>query len=66
MNNQKKTTSGFRKKYLRYTMGLLLLALLLSCAGVWIYMRGKMLAMLTDQYAFLNEKAGLAMDNLFR
>lgn len=66
MNNQKKTTSGFRKKYLRYTMGLLLLALLLSCAGVWIYMRGNMRAVLTDKYAFLNEKAGLALDNLFR
>lgn len=65
MKNQKKAASGFRKKYLRYTMGLLLLALLLSCAGVWIYMRGNMLAVLTDKYTFLNEKAGLALDNLF-
>ena len=31
--------SGIQRKYLRYIMGLLLLAILLSSIGVWIYVR---------------------------
>ncbi len=63
---KKRTTSGFQRKYLRYTIGLLLLALLLSIAGVWFYVRRNMMGVVTDKYAFLNEKAGIALDALFQ
>ncbi len=59
-------SSGFQRKYLRYTIGLLLLALLLSIAGVWFYVRRNMMGVVTDKYAFLNEKAGIALDALFQ
>ena len=61
-----KKGSGFQRKYLRYTIGLLLLALLLSSLGVWFYMRQNMMRIVTDQYAFLNEKTGIALDNLYQ
>lgn len=61
-----KKGSGFQRKYLRYTIGLLLLALLLSSVGVWFYMRKNMIRIVTDQYAFLNEKTGIALDNLYQ
>ena len=61
-----KKGSGFQRKYLRYTLGLLLLALLLSSVGVWFYMRKNMIRIVTDQYAFLNEKTGIALDNLYQ
>lgn len=64
--NRRKTPSGFQKKYLRYTIGLLLLALLLSSVGVWFYVRKNMMGIVTDKYAFLNEKTGLSLDNLFQ
>ena len=63
---KKKSVSGFQKKYLRYTIGLLLLALLLSSVGVWFYMRSNMLVIVTNQYAFLNEKMGISLDTLFQ
>ena len=63
---KKKSVSGFQKKYLRYTIGLLLLALLLSSVGVWFYMRSNMLGIVTNQYAFLNEKMGISLDTLFQ
>ena len=56
--------SGIQKKYLRYTMGLLLLAILLSSIGVWIYVRQSLTTEVTDKYEFLNEKMGLALDTL--
>lgn len=61
-----KKISGFQRKYLRYTIGLLLLALLLSSVGVLFYMRRNMMELVTDQYAFLNEKTGIALDNLYQ
>ena len=63
---KKKSVSGFQKKYLKYTIGLLLLALLLSSVGVWFYMRSNMLVIVTNQYAFLNEKMGISLDTLFQ
>lgn len=56
--------SGIRRKYLRYTMGLLLLAITLSSVGVWIYVRQSLTTEVTDKYEFLNEKMGLALDTL--
>ena len=51
--------SGIQRKYLRYIMGLLLLAILLSSIGVWIYVRQSLTTEVTDKYEFLNEKMGL-------
>ena len=48
--------SGIQRKYLRYIMGLLLLAILLSSIGVWIYVRQSLTTEVTDKYEFLNEK----------
>ncbi len=63
---KKRTFSGFQKKYLKYTVGLLLLALLLSSAGVWVYMRKLTVDLVTDKYTFLNEKTGISLDNLYQ
>ena len=62
----RKTPSGIQRKYLIYTIGLLLLALFLSSVGVWFYMRYTMLGIVTDKYTFMNEKTGIALDNLFQ
>lgn len=58
--------SGIQKKYLIYIMGLLILALLLSSIGVWVYMRGNMTSVIVDKYEFLNEKMGMSLDNLYQ
>lgn len=42
--------SGIQRKYLRYIMGLLLLAILLSSIGVWIYVRQSLTTEVTDKY----------------
>ena len=47
--------SGIQRKYLRYIMGLLLLAILLSSIGVWIYVRQSLTTEVTDKYEFLYE-----------
>ena len=41
--------SGIQRKYLRYIMGLLLLAILLSSIGVWIYVRQSLTTEVTDK-----------------
>lgn len=45
---------------------LLLLALLLSSFGVWIYVRGSMTEALIDKHEFMTEKMGLSLDNLYQ
>ena len=62
----KKTTSGIQRKYLKYTIGLLLLALFLSSVGVWFYMRNIMMGIVTDKYTFMNEKTGISLDTLYQ
>ena len=62
----KKKITGFQRKYLLYTCGLLVIAILMSSVGVWFYMRKNMMGIVTDQYAFLNEKTGMALENLFQ
>ncbi len=62
----KKTTSGIQRKYLKYTIGLLLLALFLSSVGVWFYMRNTMTGIVTDKYTFMNEKTGISLDTLYQ
>lgn len=58
--------SGIQRKYLRYTLALLLLALLLSSVGVWIYLRGNLTETVSEKYAFMGEKMGITLDNLLR
>lgn len=61
----KKRISGIQKKYLSYTLALLILALFLSSIGVWFYVRNHMLSVIVDKYEFMNEKMGMSMDNLY-
>ena len=62
----KKKTSGIQRKYLKYTIGLLLLALFLSSVGVWFYMRNIMMGIVMDKYTFMNEKTGISLDTLYQ
>ena len=48
--------SGIQRKYLRYILGLLLLAILLSSIGVWIYVRQNLTTEVTDKLEFENHK----------
>lgn len=63
---KKEMRSGFQRKYLKYTLALLLLALLLSSVGVAAYVKRNMTAAVIDKYGFVTEKMGLSLDNLYR
>ena len=58
--------SGIQKKYLKYMCTLLILALVLSSICVWTYVRRNMTDVIVDKYEFMNEKMGIALDNLYR
>lgn len=58
--------SGIQKKYMKYIVTLLALALLLSCISVWVYVKNTMTSVVVDKYAFMNEKMGLSMDDFYR
>lgn len=58
--------SGIQRKYLRYTLALLLLALLLSSIGVWIFLYGNLTEAVSGKYEFMAEKMGISLDNLLR
>lgn len=58
--------SGIQRKYLRYTLALLLLALLLSSVGVWIFLYGSLTEAVSGKYEFMAEKMGISLDNLLR
>lgn len=51
----KKKISGIRKKYLKYTAVLLILALALSCVGIWIYVRTSVTENISGKYEFMTE-----------
>ncbi len=57
--------SNIQKKYLTYTLLLLALTILLSSAGVWLFMRRNMTEVIVDNYEFMNEKMGMALDYLY-
>lgn len=57
---------GIRKKYLRYTLVLLFVALALSCIGVWQYWRQNLTKTVVNKYEFMTEKMGISLDNLFK
>ena len=44
--------SNIQKKYLTYTLLLLALTILLSSAGVWLFMRRNMTEVIVDNYDF--------------
>ena len=48
--------SGIQKKYLKYMVALLMLALFLSSIGVWAYVHKNMTAVIVYKYEFMNEK----------
>ena len=58
--------SGIQKKYLKYMLSLLVLALFLSSIGVWAYVRKNMTSVIVDKYESMNEKMGISMDNLYK
>ena len=58
--------SGIQRKYLKYTITLLALALCLSSIGVWAYMQKSVRKTIVDKYRFIDEKMGIALDNMYR
>ena len=58
--------SGIRNKYLKYTAALLILALMLSSIGAWLYVRREISGAIIDKYEFMTERKGLALDRLFQ
>lgn len=63
--NKWKETSGFQKKYLNYILGLLLIALLLSSVGVFVYMRKNISEVMIEKYAFVHESMEKNLDALY-
>jgi hypothetical protein len=46
-----KKVSGIQRKYLKYTLVLLLLTLLMSSVAIWVYMQEKITASIIEKYA---------------
>lgn len=63
---KEKKKSGIQRKYLRYTVFLLILALLFSGIGVIGYTREYVSGALIDKYQFLDEKIGIVLDGQYR
>lgn len=61
-----KKISGIQKKYLKYTILLLSLTLLLFSVGSWFFMQQEVTSAIVEKYAFMNEKMGISLDTLFR
>lgn len=61
-----KKRSGIQKRYLKYTIALLGLALFLSSLGVVLSVKRRLTQAVVDQYEFTTEKMGLALENLYR
>lgn len=61
-----KKISGIRRKYLKYTIVLLMLTLALSSVGIAIYVRTSMLDTISDKYEFMTERMGIALDNMYQ
>lgn len=61
-----RTHSGIRRKYLKYTVALLVLALFMSSIGVWTYVKNDTTKVIIEKYEFVTEKIGISLDNLYR
>ena len=57
--------SGIQKRYLRYTLALLVVTLILAGLGSWGYMQNSLTKAVSDKYEFMVEKMGISLDNLF-
>lgn len=62
----KRPKSGIQRKYLKYILALLLLALFLSSICVTVYVHGKLETAIIDKYSFMCEKMGFTMDSQFQ
>ena len=58
--------SGIQKQYLLNMLALLILALLLSSIGVWVYVRRNMSNVIPDNYEFVTEKMGINLDRMYQ
>lgn len=63
---KKAPKSGIQKKYLKYILALLLLALFLSSLCVIVYVHGKLETAIIDKYSFMCEKMGFSLDGQFQ
>ncbi len=63
---EKRRYSGIQRRYLKYTIALLALALFLSSIGVSIFVRRQMTGVVTDKYEFMTERMGIALDTLYK
>lgn len=64
--NIKKSKSGIQRKYLKYILVLLLLALFLSSICIIVYVHGKLETAIIDKYSFMCEKMGFSLDSQFQ
>lgn len=58
--------SGIQRKYLKYTIALLLLALFLSSIGVGIYFHNNLTQAIQEKSRFAEKRMGMMLDNLFQ
>ena len=63
---KEKMKSGIQRKFMTYSVVLLVLSLFLSSIGVWVFIQKNMSAVIIDKYEFMNEKMGRTLDNLFQ
>lgn len=59
-------TSGIQKKYLKYTIALLILALLLGSSCIEMFMNENLTQTIRDKYQFADEKIARELDNIYR
>lgn len=62
----KEPKSGIQRKYLKYILALLLLALFLSSICMIGYVHGKLETAIIDKYSFMCEKMGFSLDRQFQ
>ena len=60
-----RNVSGIQKRYLKYTLALLAVALLLSSVAVWHYVEKELTSAIVEKYEFMDEKMGISLDLLF-
>ncbi len=57
--------SNIRKRYLKYTLSVLTVLMLLTIIVVSVFMRESIDENVTEKYMFVNEKMGMTIDSLF-
>lgn len=59
-------TSGIQRKYLRFTIIILLISLILSTVSIWVYLRGRMSRTVAEKYGYITEEMGISLDSLYQ